>query len=79
MAMEECGLERLSEVVGHVDRCVDSVKKHKVSFDPVAKGEKLYVDMACTCSGFLCVTHCCAAIVVFVEEGCCFLWNVEVP
>jgi hypothetical protein len=66
-------------VVSHVDAGIDPIKKHEIAFDPVAKGEELNVDVTSACGGFLCVTHCGAPIVVFEEEGCSLLRNVEVP
>ena len=79
MSVEECSDECFGEVVGSIDRCVHTFQVNEVAFDPFAKGEVLDVDMSGTAGGFLCITHCRAAVVVFICYRCCFLWYVEVP
>ena len=66
-------------MIGHIDRGVDSVQEHEVLFDPVAKSKEFDVDMAGLCGGLLRIAHCCAAVVILVEEGSRLLWYDKVP
>ena len=76
MSVEEGGLEGFGEVVRHIDGGVNSVEYHQVAFHPVAKGEEFDINMPGPCGGFLCIAHGGAAVVVFVQESCSFLWYV---
>ena len=79
MSVKEGGLEGFGEVVGHVDRRVDSFKYYEVSFDPIAKREVFDIDVPRTGGGLLCVAHGGASVIVLIEKGGGFLWYVEVP
>jgi len=66
-------------VVGHVDGSVNPIEENKVPFNPFTQGEVLDVNVPCPRGRFLCVAHGGTPIVVFIEEGSGFLWNVEIP
>jgi hypothetical protein len=51
-------------MVGHVDRGIDVFQEHEITFHPFAEGEVFDINMSGSGSGFLSVTHCCAADVV---------------
>jgi hypothetical protein len=51
-------------MVQHVDRGIVTFQEHEITFHPFAEGEVFDIDMSGSGSGFLIVTHCCAAIVV---------------
>jgi hypothetical protein len=53
-------------MIGHIDRCVNPVKEDKVTFHPFAEQEIFDINMSSARCGFLSISHCGAAIVVFV-------------
>ena len=63
----------------HVDKRINKFEDHEVAFDPFTDGEVFNVDVSGVGGGFLCVAHCCAAIVVFEEDCSCLLWHMEIP
>ena len=66
-------------MIGHIDGSVDSIEEDEVSFNPFTQGEVFYVNMSGSRCWFLCVAHGGTAIIVFIEKGSGFLWNVEIP
>ncbi len=79
MAMEEKRLQRFGEVVRHVYRGIDAIEEDKVTLYPFAQREVFDIYVTCLWGGFWGIAHGGTSIVVFIEEGCCFLGNVEIP
>ena len=79
VSMKNCSGQDFCEVVRKINRSIDSVEKDQVTLDPVTQRDVFDVDMSCSRSWFLSISHSSAAVVVFVSNSCCFLRNVEVP
>ena len=77
--MKEKCLQRFGKVVGHVDCSIDPIEEDKVTLNPFTQGEVFDINVACPWGGFLSIAHSGTSIIVFIKEGCCFLWNVEIP
>jgi hypothetical protein len=71
--------EGFGEVIGKIDRGVNSFEMDKISLNPFTKCKVLDVNMAGTGGWLLSVAHSRATIVVRIRYGGCFLWDVEVP
>ena len=79
MTMEQCASGAFCEVVGHVDRRVDSIQIHEVSFHPFTDREIFNIHMPRARRGLLCTTHCGTGIIVLVEDGGGFLRYPKIP
>ncbi len=69
----------LCQVIGHVNRSIDAIKKEEVALDPFTESKIFDIDMARSRRGFLHISHCGAAVIIFIEECRCFLWDVKIP
>jgi hypothetical protein len=79
MAVKEYGGQGFCQVISHVNRSIDAIKKEEVALDSLAESKIFDIDMARSRHGFLRISHCGAAVIIFVEECCCFLWDVKIP
>jgi hypothetical protein len=74
--MKEHPRERFSEVIGNINQCVDPFKVNKVTLDSFAEGKLLNVDVMGSSGGFLGIAHGRTSIVIFIGNGCGFLWDI---
>lgn len=65
-------------MIGHIYRRINAFQYHQVAFDPITKGEEFDIDVPCSCGRLLRVAHGSTPVIIFVEKGSSFLWNVEV-
>ena len=79
MPMKKGSRQDFGEVVRNVNRCVDAVQEDEVAFDPVAESEVFDIYVTCPWCWFLCVSHCGAAVVIFIRYCGSFLRYIEVP
>ncbi len=77
--MKENTTESFCELIGEVNRRVNTFQSEEVTFDPFAQSEVLDIDVTSAGSWFLGITHCGTAVVVLVCYGCSFLGNVQIP
>ena len=77
--MKENTTESFCEMVGEVNRCVDTFQSEEVTFDPFAQSKVFDIDVTRARCWFLGITHCGTAVVVLVCYGCSFLGNVQIP
>ncbi len=79
MSMEQCARETLSEVIRHIEFCVNSFQKHQVTVNPITERKIFYIHVSSSRCWFLRITHCCTGIIVFIQNGGRLLGNPEVP
>ena len=79
MPMKKYSRQDFGEVVREINGGVDAVQEDEVAFDPVAESEVFDIDVTCPWCWFLCISHCGAAVVVFIRYGGGLLSYIEVP
>jgi hypothetical protein len=79
MMLEECASKAFCEVIGHVDRRVDSIQIHEVSAHPFTDREIFNIHMPCLCGGLLRIAHCGTGVIMLVEDGGSILGYHKIP
>jgi hypothetical protein len=79
MSVEQRAGECFGQVVRHIDGCVYTFQVNVIALNPFTQIKVLNINMSSSTRGFLCISHCCASIIVFVSNCRCLLWYVQIP
>ena len=79
MAVESSTFQCLSEGIGKINFCVNPVEDENVLFNPIAPSNILNVHVSSSWGWFLGIGHCCANVVVLINDSGCFMGYVKIP